>query len=85
MCIRDSTYSDKIKADELTAKSFDKLKDFNTDLEFKSLPYEIMLFEKDSTLKLKRNRWHKNLSKDLYIEEALNVLTDLKISYNNLD
>ena len=79
------TYSDKIKADELTAKSFDKLKDFNTDLEFKSLPYEIMLFEKDSTLKLKRNRWHKNLSKDLYIEEALNVLTDLKISYNNLD
>ena len=79
------TYSDKIKADELTAKSFDKLKDFNTDLEFKSLPYEIMLFEKDSTLKLKRNRWHKNLSKDLYIDEALNVLTDLKISYNNLD
>lgn len=44
-----------------------------------------MLFEKDSTLKLKRNRWHKNLSKDLYIDEALNVLTDLKISYNNLD
>ena len=77
------TYNDKIKADELTAKSFDKLKDFNTDLEFKSLPYEIMLFEKDSTLKLKRNRWHKNLSKDLYIDEALNVLTDLKISYNN--
>ena len=69
------TYNDKIKADELTAKSFDKLKDFNTDLEFKSLPYEIMLFEKDSTLKLKRNRWHKNLSKDLYIDEALNVLT----------
>ena len=79
------TYNDKIKADELTAKSFDKLKDFNTDLEFKSLPYEIMLFEKDSTLKLKRNRWHKNLSKDLYIDEALNVVTDLKISYNNLD
>ena len=77
------TYNDKIKADELTAKSFDKLKDFNTDLEFKSLPYEIMLFEKDSTLELKRNRWHKNLAKDLYIDEALNVLTDLKISYNN--
>ena len=41
------------------------------------------LFEKDSTLELKRNRWHKNLAKDLYIEEALNVLNDLKISYNN--
>ena len=77
------TYIAKIKEDELTAKSFDKLKDFKTDLEFKSLPYEINLFEKDSTLELKRNRWHKNLAKDLYIEEALNVLNDLKISYNN--
>jgi len=77
------TYIDKIKEDELTAKNFEKLKDFKTDLEFKSLPYEINLFEKDSTLELKRNRWHKNLAKDLYIEEALNVLNDLKISYNN--
>ena len=76
-------YIDKIKEDELTAKSFDKLKEFKTNLEFKSLPYEISLFEKDSTLQLKRNRWHKNLAKDLYIEEALNVLNDLKISYNN--
>ena len=76
-------YIDKIKEDELTAKSFDKLKEFKTNLEFKSLPYEINLFEKDSTLELKRNRWHKNLAKDLYIEEALNVLNDLKISYNN--
>ena len=55
---------DKIKEDELTAKSFDKLKEFKTNLEFKSLPYEINLFEKDSTLELKRNRWHKNLAKD---------------------
>ena len=76
-------YVNKIKEDELTAKSFDKLKEFKTNLEFKSLPYEINLFEKDSTLELKRNRWHKNLAKDLYIEEALNVLNDLKISYNN--
>ena len=77
-------YTDKIKADELTSKSFDKLKDFKTNLEFKSLPYEVMLFEKDSTLKLKRTRWHKNLAKDLYIDEALNVLSDLKISNNNI-
>jgi len=76
-------YTDKIEADELTSKVFDKLKDFKTNLEFKSLPYEVVLFEKDSTLKLKRTRWHKNLAKDLYIDEALNVLGDLKISNNN--
>jgi len=76
-------YIEKIKTDDLTSKGFDKLKDFKTNLEFKSLPYEVLLFEKDSTLKLKRNRWHKNLAKDLYIDEALSVLSDLKISNNN--
>ncbi|MDB9712492.1 carboxy terminal-processing peptidase [Flavobacteriaceae bacterium] len=76
-------YAKKIKEDELTLKSFDKLKEFQTDLEFKSLPYEVVLFKKDSTLELKRNRWHKNLAKDIYVDEALNVLNDLKISYNN--
>jgi carboxyl-terminal processing protease len=76
-------YSNKIMSDEEIVKSFNELKDFKTDLEFRSLPYEIKLIENDSTLKLKRNRWHKNLSKDFYVDEALNVLNDLKISYNN--
>jgi carboxyl-terminal processing protease len=26
-------------------------------------------------------RWHESLSKDVYIEEALNVLEDLKTAY----
>ena len=76
-------YSSKIISDEETLKSFNKLKDFKTELEFKSLPYELKLIENDSTLELKRKRWHKNLSKDFYVDEALNVLNDLKISYNN--
>jgi carboxyl-terminal processing protease len=29
---------------------------------------------KDSILKEKRDRWHESLSKDIYVEEALNVL-----------
>ena len=37
--------------------------------------------EQDSVLKQKRERWHQNLSKDVYIEEALNVLNDLKMTY----
>jgi carboxyl-terminal processing protease len=46
------------------------------------LPYELKLVENDSTLKEKRKRWHVSLSKDVYIEEALNVLNDLKLSYS---
>ena len=37
--------------------------------------------DKDSILKEKRSRWHQSLSQDVYIEEALNVLHDLKTSY----
>jgi hypothetical protein len=33
---------------------------------------------KDSVLKQKRDRWHNSLSKDVYVDEALNVLSDLK-------
>jgi len=46
-----------------------------------SLPYEKALFAKDTTdLKEKRERWHESLSKDVYIEEALNVLEDLNMA-----
>ena len=62
-------------------KKFDALNDFSMDFNFKSLPYEIDLIEKDSVLGIKRKRWHKSLNKDVYIEEALNVLSDLRFSY----
>ena len=35
------------------------------------------LIKNDSVLGQKRNRWHKILSKDIYIDEALHVLNDL--------
>ena len=62
-------------------KKFDALNDFSMEFNFKSLPYEIDLIEKDSVLGIKRKRWHKSLNKDVYIEEALNVLSDLRFSY----
>lgn len=73
-------YKAEIKKDEEVLKRFRKITDYQTDLSFKSLPYEDELMVKDSILKEKRERWHKNLSKDVYIEEALNVLEDLKIN-----
>ena len=49
---------------------------------FKSLPYEKELFVTDTILKEKRERWHESLSQDVYMEEAINVLNDLKMSYS---
>ena len=54
-----------------------KLFHYQTALNFKSLPYELSQFQKDTILKEKRERWHTNLSKDVYVEEALHVLKDL--------
>jgi carboxyl-terminal processing protease len=46
-------------------------------LTFKPLPYELQLMQTDLSLKEKRVRWHEALGKDIYIEEAINVLGDL--------
>ncbi|PIA79709.1 tail-specific protease [Gaetbulibacter sp. 4G1] len=67
---------------ELESKRFDAISKYKTNLTFESHAYEKSLFESDTTdLKEKRQRWHQSLSKDVYIEEALNVLEDLKMSY----
>ena len=66
-------------------KRFDSIDKYNNNLKFESLPYEIALIAKDSTLLEKRERWHKNLSKDVYVEEAINVLEDMKLSNAKAD
>ena len=74
-------YKKTLEVNQEESKRFDKLSDYTTNLTFQSLPYEMTLMGKDSILKEKRDRWHTSLSKDVYIEEALNVLNDLKMSY----
>ncbi|GGZ55941.1 tail-specific protease [Mesonia mobilis] len=72
-----TTYAQQIKENEELAKRFDSITDYKTDLSFVSLPYEQEMFKQDTTLQEKRTRWHENLSKDVYVEEAVNVLEDL--------
>lgn len=56
---------------------------FDSELTFNSPKYELNLFTKDTILKEKRLVWHKNLKKDIYLNEALNVLSELKMNKNN--
>lgn len=76
-------YSQDIEMKEAESKRFDALSDYQTDLTFESLPYELQIMEQDSVFKINRTRWHENLSKDIYMEEAVNVLRDLKNSYQS--
>ncbi|WP_339651022.1 carboxy terminal-processing peptidase [uncultured Maribacter sp.] len=74
------TYKEEKEKDKEQSDYFNTLTDYDSKLTFKSLGYEEQLFTKDSVLREKRNRWHKNLAKDVYVEEAVNVLEDLKIN-----
>ena len=37
--------------------------------------------DQDSVLKQKRERWYASLSKEVYVAEAINVLNDIKMTY----
>ncbi|MDF4203749.1 carboxy terminal-processing peptidase [Maribacter sp. SA7] len=74
------TYKEEKNKDKEQSNYFKTLTDYDSKLTFKSLGYEEQLFTKDSVLREKRNRWHKNLAKDVYVEEAVNVLEDLKMN-----
>jgi len=63
---------------ELKAKKYKAIVDYKNNLKFTSLPNELEVIKNDNLLKEKRDRWHENLSKDIYVEEAINVLDDLQ-------
>lgn len=74
------TYKKEEKADREKSKYFKSISDYDSHLTFESLKYEEELFTQDPDLREKRNRWHNDLAKDVYVEEAINVLQDLKIN-----
>ena len=63
---------------EEVANKFKPIVDYKTNLKFASLPNEVEGIRTDPVLKEKRERWHESLAKDIYVEEALNVLDDLQ-------
>jgi len=74
------TYTSEAKKDKEKSQYFKSLSEYDSRLTFESLKYEQELFTQDPVLREKRDRWHKNLAKDVYVEEAINVLQDLKIN-----
>jgi carboxyl-terminal processing protease len=77
-------YKKDLEDREEESKDFDPISEYESNLVFYSPSYEIPLMEKDSVLAKKRDVWHKNLRKDIYIEEAVTVLSELKIRKNLL-
>ncbi len=85
----DNTYSLNYKAykkdveDRLEeSKKFKDIFKYESNLTFNSPQYELPYFKTDTVLKDKRKMWHKSLQKDIYLNEALNVLSELKMNQN---
>ena len=76
-------FSKESKEQENSSKKFKNLFDFKSNLTFLSPKYELPLLKKDEVLNDKRVAWHKNLAKDMYVSEALNVLSELKLRNKN--
>ena len=73
-------YKNDLEKHSKESEKYKKLSKYETNLTFNSPLYELSLIENDTLLGTKRLAWHKNLSKDVYIEEGLNVLDDLKLT-----
>ncbi len=73
-------YSERLDRLEKETEQFDSLSDYKNNLEFDMLTYEKTLTLNDSALKDKREAWMKNLKKDVYVSEAVNVLKDLRMN-----
>lgn len=71
-------FKEEQKALEEKAKKYKAIADYDNKLKFISPKHEEDAVAKDNLLKEKRDRWHESLAKDIYIEEAINVLGDLQ-------
>ncbi|BFP40429.1 carboxy terminal-processing peptidase [Flavobacteriaceae bacterium GF1] len=74
------TYASRQEKNKEKSNYFKTLSEYDSKLTFESLRYERELFTQDPVLREKRDRWHQDLAKDVYVEEAINVLQDLKLN-----
>ena len=72
-----------VKLDKEKAAYFKQITKYDSKLTFQSLNVEKTMLAQDAELREKRDRWHRDLAKDVYVEEAVNVLQDLKIRFTN--
>lgn len=70
-------YKKVIEKNEEQAKKFKAISDYKSDLKFSSVASDEAKIKISEDLKLRRDRWHESLQKDVYIDEAVKVLEDL--------
>lgn len=77
------TYQNYIDENKNKTKEFESLSKYSNDLNFKLLKSEKDYIMSNKELLSNRNRWHKNLTKDIYISEGVNILKQLSLINSN--
>jgi carboxyl-terminal processing protease len=82
-----NTFKNDQKNNKLKLKKFDRIKDYNNNLNFNLLSDQSSKIKDSDEYKENRKRWHNSLKSDIYINESINVLLNLKtkkIENNNI-
>jgi len=77
------TYQNYLGENKNKTKEFESLSKYSNDLNFKLLKSEKDYIMSNKELLSNRNRWHKNLTKDIYISEGVNILKQLSLINSN--
>jgi len=72
-------YKKDLESHKNESSKYKEIGEYTSNLTYASPFYEKSLLEADQDLAEKREAWHTNLKKDIYVEEAINVLSELKI------
>ena len=77
------TYQNYLDENKNITKEFESLSKYSNDLNFKLLKSEKDYIMSNKELLSNRNRWHNNLTKDIYISEGVNILKQLSLINSN--
>lgn len=77
------TYQNYLEENKNITKEFESLSKYSNDLNFKLLKSEKDYIMSNKELLSNRNRWHNNLTKDIYISEGVNILKQLSLINSN--
>ena len=72
-----SSYKDYTDNNSKKNKLFERISDYSNNLNFKLLKTEKEFIMSNKELLSNRNRWHKNLKRDIFISEGINVLEQI--------
>ena len=70
-----NTFKNEQNNNKLKLKKFDRIKDYNNNLNFNLLSDQSSKIKDSEEYKENRKRWHNRLKSDIYINESINVYT----------